>query len=302
MDDIFASGIEEPRRDPSASRIELLPALPKSCLSAADVAHWVERQQLPEGLRRRGLESLARALLTTQWWHVVDDLREGIRCSQHEQCRLIQLGRVFHYYVYGESGVVDFCHIDPNCGPRWCTIDVMRPVQLRFWVRRVLHQQHRLQSAFEATLVEHGWKHYPDPDRSFDFEAASQVAISVWEWIESVIHRRLHHAGLGRLLNQKLRSLMNLDPSLLAIALRARPSFPGRACLPCGCWNLIAKHRAYFVPLMQHLPSAVPALATLMQGQDIEQSRPIAEMLVRSAYEAAGALTLPDAANRRRKR
>lgn len=293
MGETFETGSDGARRDPSASPIELLSVLPASWLSAADVAAWVERQQLPEGMRRRGLESMAKALLTTLWWHLIDDLREGIRCSVHEQCRLIRLGRVLHYYVYDESGVVDFCHIDPNCGARWCAIDVMRPVSLRFWVRRVLHQQHRLQPAFETMLVGFGWRHYPDRSQRYDFGAASQVTISIWEWIERVIHRRVRHAGLGILLNREIRSLMHLDAAMLEIALRAAPTGVGRQRLPAGLWNMIVTQRAYFEPLMHHLPSAVPALATLIQGQDIEDWRPVAEMLARNAYEAAGASTLP---------
>lgn len=282
-----ADPTESLHSDSSLMGINLVYELPAAWLSAMDVGAWVQRQQLPEGMRRRGLESLAHSLLTVLWWHLIEDLREGIRVSNHESGRLIRLGRVFRYYVHDESGDISSCQMDPSCGARWYVMDVLRPVSLRFWVARVLHQQFRLERNLEETLVEFGWKHYPDRDREYDFDAASQITISVWEWAVEVIHRRVRHGGLGTVLNRHVRELIIANPELLRIALCARPADVGTQRLPDHFWNQVARNRKYFLPLARYLPSAVSALGALMNNRPEEEWVPIAQMLVRAANQSA---------------
>ncbi len=269
-------------------RIGLMPLLPAQWSAAEDVAAWIDRQQLPEGLRRRGLESIAHALLTALWWHFIDDLNEGIRVSEHKDCRMIRFGRVLQYYVYHEAGTVDFCHIDPNCGARWCGMDVMRPVTARFWVGRVLHRQNCLKNGIEELLVACGWKHYPDRGEEIDFDAASQVAISVWEWCARIIIRRVRHARVVVPINRQIMMLLDLDPEMVQIALRAHSGVAERQVLSNWYWNTCSAYRQYFKPIMRYLPEALPALGAYIQGRSFDDGKPIAVMLERIALMRAG--------------
>lgn len=270
-------------------RIDVMPMLPPQWTVAEEVAAWIQRQQLPEGLRRRGLESISRSLLTTLWWHFIDDLSEGIRMTEHNDCRMIQFGRVFQYYVNPDAGTIHFCHIDPNCGARWCSMDVMHPVAARFWVERVLHRQCHLMNGIEEQLVACGWKNYPDCGEQIDLDAASQVAMSVWAWCARIIIRRVRHARVVVPINRQIMKLLDLDPDMVQIALRAHSGVAERRVLSNWYWNTCSAYRQYFKPIMRYLPEAVPALGAYIQGRSFDDCKPIAVMLERIALMQVGA-------------
>lgn len=268
----------------SEERVDLMPLAPGDWSNAASVSAWVERQQLTEVLRRRGLESLARALLETLWWHVVEDLGVGLHVTEFDEVRWIRLGRVFYWYVYPD-GRFDGCHIDPNCGARWYVSDVMRPLRPRWWVSRVLHREHRLADRLETTLVERGWRHYPKPHRDYDADAASQVAITVWEWCVERIVRRVRHARIEVPIRRALLAAFGLDREMLVIALRALPAWRSSQLLPSSFWSRCMTFSTTFKQLDRHLPDALPAFGAFLESGSTESSCVMADMLERMTLE-----------------
>lgn len=270
----------------SERHIDLMPYAPSAWSDAESIAAWVDCLELPETLRRRNLEPLARGQLTTLWWHFIEDLSVGLQVTEFEGVRRVRLGHVFAWHVYPDS-TFDACHIDPSCGARWYVSDVIRPLQPRWWVGRVLHRQHRLTDALEATLVERGWRHYPDPQCDFDPDAASQVAITLWEWCVDRIVRRVRRARIEVAIRDALLTAFNLDRAMLAIVLRARSERRSSQLLPSSFWNLCVPFSATFKHLDRHLPGAVPAFGAFVESGTTENSRVIADMLERMVTESS---------------
>lgn len=270
----------------SERRIDLMAYAPGAWSDAASVAAWVNCLQLPEALQRRDLESLARDQLTTLWWQFIEDLSVGLQVTEFEGVRRVRLGRVFAWHVYPD-GNFDACHIDPSCGPRWYVSDVIRPSQPRWWVGRVLHRYHRLTDALEATLVERGWRHYPDPQCDYDPDAASQVAITLWEWCVDRTVRRVRRARIEIAICDALLAAFDLDREMLVIVLRARPDRSSSQQLPSSFWNRCVPFSTTFKQLDRFLPDAVPAFGAFVESGTTESSRVIADMLERMVTESS---------------
>lgn len=269
----------------SERHVDLMPYAPSAWSDAVSVTAWVDCLELPEALRRRDLESLWRAQLATLWWHFIEDLSVGLQVTEFEGVRRIRLGRVFAWHIYPD-GTFDACHIDPSCGPRWYVSDVVQPLQPRWWVGRVLHRQHRLTDALEATLVERGWRHYPDPQCDYDPDAASQIVGVLWEWCVDRIVRRVRRARIEVAIRDVLLAAFDLDQAMIAIVLRARPDRRSSQQLPSSLWNRCVSFSTTFKQLDRYLPDSVPAFGAFVESGTTESSRVIADMLERMVTES----------------
>lgn len=169
---------------------------------------------LPIEVRSPSLRSLALDLSAALWTALMDDFRTGIEIRDDADGREVRLLGFLLYRLTPDRSEIRATREREN-GEAPELVDIGSPLPTWLWVAEVLRRHRRLLEPVRCLLEAQGCV-------GPSVEASAEPADAVWNWaadcIERLVRQHIDHRTLRRLLHQAL----DLDPSLLMLARRAR--------------------------------------------------------------------------------
>lgn len=250
----------------AASRTDLRALLSHQAIDPGDTVRWLSRQQLPDALRRLGLERPARDFLGALWAGLLDDLSDGIVITETDEIREVVIARTAVVRIEQRTQAIQ-ADIRGYAGTEEdVLIEVGQPFPQLLWLDAVLSRHAELLQVVRDALLAASFAR-----NAAGCNHAQSVDDSISEvvpWARKCVRRRLERTMDLVALRTRITSAYALEASFMAIVRRARPE--ASLSVHSSFWNLCVKHRHQLERTAEYGPGLLRLLGEMIVAGNID--------------------------------